>query len=275
MVRSFGMDEQPGLVARAAIRLTAWTEKWVPDAFIFALLATIIVFAAALIWTPSTFTQVVDAWGNGFWDLIPFTLQMSLIIITGHVLATSRAGGRGDSRDCRLAAHAARRRRAGDVLRAGDLVVQLGLQPDLQRRAGEGSRAPRARRRLSRARRGELPRHRQHLGAGAQRIGGAADGHARRAAAADPRHRRQRRHGARRHHPVPRHDLSLAEPRVGDRRDGRRDAGDVAGHAAGRPRRRRRAISASTLGEAEFAPSPRPQAAEPRAVARTLADPQR
>jgi short-chain fatty acids transporter len=88
------MREQPGLVARAAIRLTAWTEKWIPDAFIFALLATLIVFAAALIWTPSSFTQVVDAWGNGFWDLIPFTLQMSLIIITGHVLATSAPVGR-------------------------------------------------------------------------------------------------------------------------------------------------------------------------------------
>src|SRR5688500_14764978 len=88
------MDEQPGLVARAAIRLTAWTEKWIPDAFIFALLATIIVFAAALVWTPSSFTQVVDAWGGGFWDLIPFTLQMSLIIITGHVLATSAPVGK-------------------------------------------------------------------------------------------------------------------------------------------------------------------------------------
>ena len=88
------MDEQPGLVARAAIRLTAWTERWVPDAFIFALLATLIVFAAALIWTPSSFTQVVDAWGSGFWDLIPFTLQMSLIIITGHVLATSAPVGK-------------------------------------------------------------------------------------------------------------------------------------------------------------------------------------
>jgi short-chain fatty acids transporter len=86
--------DEPGLVARAAIRLTAWTEKWIPDAFIFALLATIIVFAAALIWTPSSFAQVVDAWGNGFWDLIPFTLQMSLIIITGHVLATSAPVGR-------------------------------------------------------------------------------------------------------------------------------------------------------------------------------------
>ena len=87
------MDEQPGLVARAAIRLTAWTEKWIPDAFIFALIATFVVVAAALTWTPSSFTQVVDAWGNGFWDLIPFTLQMSLVIITGHVLATSAPMG--------------------------------------------------------------------------------------------------------------------------------------------------------------------------------------
>jgi short-chain fatty acids transporter len=86
--------DEPGLVARAAIRLTAWTEKWIPDAFIFALLATVIVFAAALVTTPSSFTQVVDAWGGGFWDLIPFTLQMSLIIITGHVLATSAPIGK-------------------------------------------------------------------------------------------------------------------------------------------------------------------------------------
>src|SRR4029078_6593709 len=88
------MDEQPGVVARAALRLTAWTERWIPDAFIFALLATILVFGAALIWTPSSPRQVVDAWGKGFWDLIPFTLQMALIIITGHVLATSAPMGK-------------------------------------------------------------------------------------------------------------------------------------------------------------------------------------
>ena len=86
-------SDQPGIVARAAIRLTAWTERWIPDAFIFALLATFIVFTAAVLWTPSTPLEVVDAWGNGFWDLIPFTLQMSLIIITGHVLATSAPVG--------------------------------------------------------------------------------------------------------------------------------------------------------------------------------------
>jgi short-chain fatty acids transporter len=86
--------DKPGLVARAALRLTAWTERWIPDAFIFALLATVIVFVAAIVWTPSTPGQVIDVWGGGFWDLIPFTLQMSLIIITGHVLATSAPMGK-------------------------------------------------------------------------------------------------------------------------------------------------------------------------------------
>src|SRR5258705_4454924 len=83
------MTEEPGLVARAALALTDWAERWIPDAFIFALLATFIVILAALIATPSTPPQVVDAWGRGFWELIPFTMQMALIIITGHVLATS------------------------------------------------------------------------------------------------------------------------------------------------------------------------------------------
>jgi short-chain fatty acids transporter len=88
------MTEQPGPVARAALALTDWTERWLPDAFIFALLATLIVIVAALTATASSPLQVVDAWGRGFWELIPFTLQMALIIITGHVLATSPPMGR-------------------------------------------------------------------------------------------------------------------------------------------------------------------------------------
>jgi short-chain fatty acids transporter len=86
--------ERLGLLARTALSLTAWTERWVPDAFIFALLATFAVVIAAKFATGSTVPQVVDAWGRGFWELIPFTMQMALIIITGHVLATSPPMGR-------------------------------------------------------------------------------------------------------------------------------------------------------------------------------------
>ncbi len=82
------------MIARFALALTAWTERWVPDAFIFALVATVVVVAAALGATSSSIVQVVDAWGRGFWELIPFTLQMCLVIITGHVLATSKPMGR-------------------------------------------------------------------------------------------------------------------------------------------------------------------------------------
>src|SRR5687768_9034744 len=90
-----GMQGSQGSpVARLAVALTAWTERWVPDAFVFALVATIVVVGAGVFATPSTFPQVVDAWGRGFWELLPFTLQMALVIITGHVLATSPPMGR-------------------------------------------------------------------------------------------------------------------------------------------------------------------------------------
>ena len=91
---SITTQERTGPLARFALALTAWSERWVPDAFIFALIATVIVIVAGVGATPASFSQVVDAWGRGFWDLIPFTLQMALIIITGHVLATSRPMGR-------------------------------------------------------------------------------------------------------------------------------------------------------------------------------------
>jgi short-chain fatty acids transporter len=86
--------ERTGPVARLALAFTAWTERWVPDAFVFALLATVIVAVAGSLGSRSSLSQVVDAWGRGFWDLIPFTLQMALVIITGHVLATSAPMGR-------------------------------------------------------------------------------------------------------------------------------------------------------------------------------------
>jgi short-chain fatty acids transporter len=86
------VTQREGPVTRIALALTAWSERWVPDAFIFALLATVLVVAAGT--ATSSLSAVVDAWGRGFWELIPFTLQMCLVIITGHVLASSPPMGR-------------------------------------------------------------------------------------------------------------------------------------------------------------------------------------
>ena len=85
------MPQENGLLARIAARFTTLAERWVPDAYVFALIATAVVFAAALVSGGGRhgLGEVVDAWGTGFWDLLPFTMQMAMVIITGYVLATA------------------------------------------------------------------------------------------------------------------------------------------------------------------------------------------
>ena len=79
---------QEGLMVRMAIGFTAWAERWFPDAFIFVAIAVVVVAFAALINGASP-TAVSVAFGNGFWSLITFTMQMAFVAIGGYVVATS------------------------------------------------------------------------------------------------------------------------------------------------------------------------------------------
>src|SRR6478735_7168144 len=75
-------------LARIGLRLSDWFERWFPDAFALALTAVAIVFVATLA-TGATPAQSAQWFGAGFWDLVAFTMQMSMIIITGYAVATS------------------------------------------------------------------------------------------------------------------------------------------------------------------------------------------
>ncbi|MGC3981483.1 MAG: TIGR00366 family protein [Steroidobacteraceae bacterium] len=75
-------------LAGLAARSCAWSERWFPDAFAFAVLAVLIVAAAALL-HGAPVTIVAKSFGEGFWSLIPFTMQMSFIVIGGYVAADS------------------------------------------------------------------------------------------------------------------------------------------------------------------------------------------
>lgn len=94
--RPEGNEPPGGPLERAAARFTAWAERWIPDAFVFALIATFVVVVAATVslgrqrGAAVALGQVAEIWGSGFWELIPFTLQMALVIITGYVVATTR-----------------------------------------------------------------------------------------------------------------------------------------------------------------------------------------
>ena len=79
---------QDGWMARAALRSAAWAEKWFPDAYVFAVLGVVIVALAAMGFG-STPQATAGAFGDGFWSLIPFTMQMAFVVIGGYAVATA------------------------------------------------------------------------------------------------------------------------------------------------------------------------------------------
>lgn len=81
--------------------------KYLPDAFIFAVILTIFVFVVAIFVTgvsPDTVTTpavenvpfferfmnlVYTGWYGGFWSLLAFSMQMALVVVTGSILANT------------------------------------------------------------------------------------------------------------------------------------------------------------------------------------------
>ncbi len=64
-------------------------QRWIPEPFVFAIILTLGVGLAALVFTESGLNQVVDHWYRGFWMLLEFGMQMVLILITGFAIALS------------------------------------------------------------------------------------------------------------------------------------------------------------------------------------------
>ncbi len=87
LARNAGEDSA-GVFARLGMALADWSQKWFPDAFVFALVGLIVVFVAGL-FAGVGVRDLVKYFGDGFWGLIPFTMQMAMIIIGGFVVATS------------------------------------------------------------------------------------------------------------------------------------------------------------------------------------------
>jgi len=68
---------------------TEFAERWVPDSYVIALVLSVVAFVLAAVFTPASPYKIVQAWGKGFWTLLEFSMQMSLIVITGYALATT------------------------------------------------------------------------------------------------------------------------------------------------------------------------------------------
>ncbi|MFZ5753157.1 MAG: short-chain fatty acid transporter [Bacillota bacterium] len=66
-------------------------QKYLPDAYLFAVLLTFIAYVLALGLTGKGPMEILKAWGDGLWGILAFAMQMTLILVTGHAMAASPA----------------------------------------------------------------------------------------------------------------------------------------------------------------------------------------
>ncbi len=81
-------DEKAGLMARCGMTLADWSERWFPDAYVFALIAVAITCLGAIALGRDPIA-VANNFGKSFWALIPFTMQMAFIVIGGYIVAVA------------------------------------------------------------------------------------------------------------------------------------------------------------------------------------------
>ncbi|QUW21067.1 short-chain fatty acid transporter [Sporosarcina sp. Marseille-Q4063] len=73
--------------------LTRWSnaimERYLPDPYVFVAILTLLVFGLGVGLTDSSPLDMVVHWGDGFWGLLSFTMQMVIVLVAGYVLAIS------------------------------------------------------------------------------------------------------------------------------------------------------------------------------------------
>lgn len=72
--------------------MTRWADlfvRWMPDAFSVALILTLISATCAVGLADYPLVSTVEAWGDGFWNLLSFTNQITLTLLLGYALAAT------------------------------------------------------------------------------------------------------------------------------------------------------------------------------------------
>lgn len=64
-------------------------ERYLPDSYVFVLILSLIAFVCAVVIEGQSPLTVVRYWGDGFWGLLGFAMQMLLVLISGFMLAQS------------------------------------------------------------------------------------------------------------------------------------------------------------------------------------------
>lgn len=76
-------------INRMGNSLLRWSLKYMPDASIFAVVLTFVAFLLGIFIARQGPMEMIQHWYKGFWELLSFSMQMALIVVTGSCVANS------------------------------------------------------------------------------------------------------------------------------------------------------------------------------------------
>src|SRR5215475_11518908 len=82
------MTPQNNWLAALGLRISEWFERWFPDAYALAIVAVFLVGGASVS-VGNSVAQTAQWFGAGYWDLVAFTMQVTMLIISGYALASA------------------------------------------------------------------------------------------------------------------------------------------------------------------------------------------
>lgn len=82
-------------LTRLALALNDFSERWIPSALAISCILTFVAIGMAFALTDAGPLKILNSWGGGVWVLLEFAMQMTLIMISGSLLAESPALRRG------------------------------------------------------------------------------------------------------------------------------------------------------------------------------------
>ncbi|MBM7648702.1 short-chain fatty acids transporter [Bacillus ectoiniformans] len=82
--------KQNNFMAKIALVFAGIAEKWLPDAFVFAIILTVITFLSGIFVTDNSPFDMMLYWGDGMWGLLTFTAQIITTFIMSYGLALTK-----------------------------------------------------------------------------------------------------------------------------------------------------------------------------------------
>ena len=83
-------SSEVGIVGDLGGRLSAFTQRWIPDSWVVCMILTVLAILLAIVGAGAGLNETLLAWGDGMWALLELAMQFTIAMVAAHACVASR-----------------------------------------------------------------------------------------------------------------------------------------------------------------------------------------